>query len=206
MFSKMAAGNQGVYQDMRPHMIFAAVASAAMALAGCSGGGAGISTASVLDGAPSGATGAGVGIANTDPNARPVQVAWTAARAQRCGFLFDPVKLKTNFLASEARGGALQPQLASTEKAYDQTYTSISTRIKGEPDFCNDKKNAAIKVDLQRHLAGDFTPNLPAEKKVASGGFFDGLIIDQAPQEKLDAKSFWEDQAAKKSGAKGAQQ
>ncbi len=191
---------------MRPLVMYAAVASAALSLAGCSGGGGGISTASVLDGTPSSAAGAGVGISNTDPNARPVQVAWTAARAQRCGFLFDPVKLKTNFLASEARGGALQPQLASAEKAYDQTYASISTRIKGEPDFCNEKKNESIKVDLQRHLAGDFTPNLPVEKKVASGGFFDGLMVDQAPQEKLDAKTFWEDQAAKKSGAKGAQQ
>ena len=133
-------------------------------------------------------------------------MAWTSARAQKCGFSFDPVKLKTNFLATEARNGALQPQLASTEKAYDQSFTSISARIKGEEGYCTEKKTAAIKSDLQRHLAGDYTPKLPVEKKVASGGFLDGLIIDQAPPEKLDAKTFWDDQAAKKSGAKGAQQ
>ena len=96
--------------------------------------------------------------------------------------------------------------MAASEKAYDQTYVSISARIKGEQDFCSEKKNATIKADLQRHLGGDYTPNLPVEKKVASGGFWDGLIVDQGPQEKLDAKTFWEDQAAKKSGAKGAQQ
>ncbi len=191
---------------MRALLIVTAMASAAAALGACSSGGAGLSTASVLDGAPSGVSGEGAGISNSDPNARPVQVAWTAARAQRCGFSFDPVKLKTNFLAAEARGGALQPQLASTEKAYDQAYSSIGGRIKGEADYCSDKKTAAIKADLQRHLAGDYTPKLPVEKKVASGGFLDGLIVDQAPQEKLDAKTFWDDQAAKKSGAKGAQQ
>src|SRR5436305_2083029 len=143
---------------MRAFMNLAVISLAALAVAGCAGGNSGISTASVLDGAPSGATGEAGGIPNTDPNAKPVQVAWTAARAQRCGFNFDAAKLKANFLASEARNGALQPQLASEEMAYDKTFTSISARIKGEPDFCTEKKNASIKADLTRHLAGDFTP------------------------------------------------
>ncbi len=182
-------------------------AIAALSLAGCSNSGGGVSTASILDGAPSGATGEVAAIKNGDPNARPVQVAWTAARAQRCGFAFDPAKLKGNFLAAEARGGALQPQLAGAEKAYDQTFTKISAQIKGEADYCTDKKTAGIKADLQRHLAGDFTPNLPnsdTKKVAASGSIFDGLISDE-PAEKFDSKTFWDDIAAKKSGAKGAQ-
>ena len=191
---------------MRAFISFAAMTVTALALGGCGGGssGAGVSTASLLDGSPSGSSEVAP-IANTDPNARPVQVAWTAARAQRCGFAFDAAKLKASFLASEARGGALQPQLASGEKTYDQTYTSIAAKIKGEQDYCDSKKTASIKADLQRHLAGDFTPNLPNQnKKVASGGFLDGLITD-APPEAFDQKNFWNDQAAKKSGAKGAQ-
>ena len=191
---------------MRAFISFAAMTMTALALGGCGGGssGAGVSTASLLDGSPSGSSEVAP-IANTDPNARPVQVAWTAARAQRCGFAFDAAKLKASFLASEARGGALQPQLASGEKTYDQTYSSIAAKIKGEQDYCDSKKTASIKADLQRHLAGDFTPNLPNQnKKVASGGFFDGLISD-APPEPFDQKNFWNDQAAKKSGAKGAQ-
>ncbi len=189
---------------MRALIGVAALAISAIALGGCGGGssGVGISTASLLDGGP--APGEAGGVSNADPNARPVQVAWTAARAQRCGFNFDGAKLKANFLASEARGGALQPQLAATEQVYDKTLITISSRIKGEEDYCSERKTAAIKADLQRHLAGDFTPKLPQEKQVA-GSFLDGLIVDQGPQDPFSAKSFWEDQAAKKSGAKGAQ-
>ena len=189
---------------MRLFSTCALVAVATLAVAGCSSGGSGISTASVLDGTPSGATGEAGGIANTDPNARAIQTAWTAARAQRCGFNFDGAKLKANFLATEARNGVLQPQLVSEEKAYDQTLTTISARIKGEEDYCSEKKNAAIKADLTRHLAGDFTPNLPTGEKKVAGGFWDGLISD-APPEKFDSKNFWNDMAAKKSGAKNGQ-
>ena len=192
---------------MRFFLTVTALSLTAALITGCGGGssGSGVSTASLLDGAPSKGSGEVGAIANTDPNARPVQVAWTAARAQRCGFAFDAAKLKTNFMASEARGGALQPQLATTEKTYDQTFTTIASKIKGEAEYCGEKKTTVIKADLQRHLAGDFTPNLPqADKKVAGGGFFDGLISD-APPEKFDDKNFWNDQAAKKSGAKGAQ-
>ena len=62
-----------------------------------------------------------------------------------------------------------------------------------------------IKSDLQRHLAGNYEPNLPKEqKKVASGGFFDGLISDE-PVDTFNSKTFWADQAARKDGAKSAQ-
>lgn len=189
---------------MRALSGIAVLAISAIVLGGCGGGssGAGISTASLLDGAPK--PGEAGGVTNTDPNARPVQVAWTAARAQRCGFNFDAAKLKANFLASEARNGALQPQLAQTEQVYDKTLLTISAKIRGEEDYCSERKSAAIKTDLQRHLAGDFTPKLPEEKKV-SGGLWDGLLVDNGPEEAFNSKSFWEDQAAKKSGAKGAQ-
>lgn len=189
---------------MRALIGIAVLAISSVVLGGCGGGssGAGISTASLLDGAP--APGEAGGVTNSDPNARPVQVAWTAARAQRCGFNFDAAKLKSNFLAAEARNGALQPQLATTEKVYDKTLITISSQIKGQEDYCSERKAAAIKADLQRHLAGDFTPKLPQEKQVA-GSFLDGLIVDQGPEEAFNSKTFWEDQAAKKSGAKGAQ-
>jgi hypothetical protein len=45
---------------------------------------------------------------------------------------------------------------------------------------------------------------LPQEKKVAGGGFFDGLVSD-APPQKFDAKNYWSEQMAKRDGAKGAQ-
>ena len=191
---------------MRANLMAAAgLAFAALGLGGCGGGNSGISTASVLDGAPSGATGEAAILKNDDPNARSVQVGWTSARAQRCGFVFDAAKLKANFLAAEAARGTGPGTSTNPEKAYDQAVTSISAKIKAEPDYCTRTKSAEIKTDLQRHLAGNYDANLPNQnKKVASGGILDGLISDE-PTKPFDQKNFWEDQEAKRSGAKGAQ-
>jgi len=195
---------------MRPLSIAVVSGLAMMAatLSGCGSdnGASGISTASLLDG-KSGTVSAGNGevaaIRNDDPSAKPVQVAWTSARAQRCGFNFDPAKLKANYLASEARAGAPPAQMAAIEKAYDSALVNVSANIKGDPNYCTEKKSATIKSDLQRHLAGDYAPNLPQQKKVAEG-FWDGLKSDEPP-EAFDAKNFWADQLAKQNGAKGAQ-
>ena len=192
-----------------PKLALAGLTIVATALAGCTnsgGSGAGISTASILDGNPAAAAGEAPQIRNDDPMARSMQVAWTSARAQRCGFSFDAVKLKANYLASEARGGAQPATMASYEKSYDQTFTNTATRIKGEEGYCSDKKSATIKSELQRHLAGNYDPRLPeASKKVAGGGgFFEGLISDEAP-DRFDQKNFWKDLEAKKNGQKSAQ-
>src|SRR5262245_39148282 len=83
-------------------------------VAGCSGGASGL-----LGGSASAAPdGAGASLNNDDPAARPVAVAWTAARAQRCGFFFDPTKLKSSYLRYEARQSNPE-QLAKAEKSYD---------------------------------------------------------------------------------------
>ena len=180
-------------------------AGIAVSVGGCSGGGNGISTSSVLDGAQQAGATTEVGpIKPEDPKARVVQVAWTAARAQRCGFIFDPAKLKANFLAAEATRTGPTGAGAATEKVYDQTFASISVKIKADPDYCSKSKNGAIKADLQRHLAGNYDPNFPQEKKVASSGFFDGLVSDDTP-DKFNGKTFWDDMKAKKDGAKSAQ-
>jgi hypothetical protein len=186
-----------------------ALVLASALLGGCnsSNPASGISTASLLDGksgAGSGETPNLTNIKPDDPKAKAVQVAWTAARAQKCGYNFDAAKLKASYLASEARAGAAQPQVAEFDKTYDTTFATVSTNIKADDTYCNERKTATIKADLQRHLAGNYTPNLPQEKKVASGGFLDGLISD-APPEKFDSKNFWNDQIAKRDGAKGAQ-
>src|SRR5512145_1854197 len=60
--------------------------AAAVVCAGCSG-------ASGLFGTSAAADGPGT-MNNDNPIARPIAVAWTSARAQRCGFFFDPAKLR----------------------------------------------------------------------------------------------------------------
>jgi hypothetical protein len=163
---------------------------AAAALAGgCSGGVSGL-----LGGAPAAADAPG-SVKNEDPLARPVAVAWTSARAQRCGFYFDPAKLRSSYLAYEAR----QPgaDLARAEKTYDSTFKTIHEKVAADPDYCTNSKSAEIKKDLTRHLAGDFTPHFPKPSAAESCGLFCGAdTSDQA----WDAKKFWAEQDKKNSG------
>jgi hypothetical protein len=93
-----------------------------------------------------------------DPLARPIQVAWTSARASQCGFMFDPVKLKADFMAEEARRGLDQNQLQRTSEAYDYTRDSVMDTIKHDSNYCTKERNDAIRADLRRYIAGDYTP------------------------------------------------
>jgi hypothetical protein len=134
--------------------------------AGCGSGASGLTTASVAGDSP--------GITNEDPLARPIQVAWTSARAQRCGFNFDTTKMRTTYLGYEQRQGAAGEQLAKIQASYDSTFKTISGKVSSDPDYCTDKRSNLIKADLQRHLAGDYAPNLPKAKvEKQCGGLFD---------------------------------
>jgi hypothetical protein len=93
-----------------------------------------------------------------DPLARPIQVAWTSARATHCGFMFDPVKLKADFMAEESRRGVDPYQLQRYAEAYDYTRESVMYTIKADANYCNKERNDAIRADLKRYLAGDYTP------------------------------------------------
>lgn len=156
--------------------------------AGCGSNAGGLTTGSAATGDAPG------GFSNEDPRARPVAVAWTAARAKRCGFFFDPAKLRTAYLAYEARQGAAGEPFMKIERSYDSTFKNISDRISGEADYCSDKKGIEIKADLQRHLAGDFTPNFPKPKVAESCGFFG--CGSGASDEPFSSKDFWKKQDA----------
>lgn len=127
------------------------------------------------------------GVTNESPMARPASVAWTSARAKRCGFFFDPEKLRASYLAFEGR----QPgqDLARVQSTYDSTYKLILSTVSGDANYCDDIRSQSIKAELARHLGGDFSPNLPKPKMVADCGFF-GCAN---PQEKLDSKKFYRD-------------
>ena len=93
-----------------------------------------------------------------DPLARPIQVGWTSARASYCGFVFNPDQLRADFLASEARSGVPPEQMSKIEHAYDYTRESVLSSIKDDPGYCNKERTAAIRRDLNRYLAGDYSP------------------------------------------------
>lgn len=157
--------------------------------AGCGGGASGLTTGATQPAdAPAG------GLSNEHPMARPISVAWTSARAKRCGFYFDPAKLQASYLAYEAQQGAAGDQLAKIQSSYDSTFNTIAARINGDPDYCTDRKGADIKADLQRHLAGNFTPNLPQAKADTACGFFGCTASPSSSDKAFDSKDFWKKQ------------
>jgi hypothetical protein len=178
---------------------------AALVTSGCSGSGgsAGLTTSAILDGNGAGAalTGDTPVVAADDPLARPIQVGWTVARAQKCGFNFDAPKMRMSFLASEAQRGVTGDALAKVEKSFDHTAATVRANISENADYCTDARSAQIKSDLQRHLAGDYAPKLQdPKKKVASGGFFEGWGYSEP--DKFDSKTIWKDLQDKKDGIK----
>jgi len=126
--------------------------------------------------------------AKPDPLARPVQVGWVSARATKCGFYFDPAKLKQQYLAAEAATGMPLDQLRKLDLTYEYSRKSTALKIAGVDGYCTDARTKAIRTDLQRHLAGDFTPT-PRPKKPKDSGtnwLFD--LGDSAP-EKFDTEA-----------------
>jgi hypothetical protein len=97
-------------------------------------------------------------VALNDPLARPTQVAWTSARASHCGFVFNPAQLRASYMAAEMQAGNTPEQMQKIEHAYDYTLQSVTATIKDDFRYCNDARTAAIKKDLNRYLAGDYTP------------------------------------------------
>lgn len=94
-----------------------------------------------------------------DPMSRTLQVARIAARAQRCGFNFDPQRLKSNFMASEgAQPGADAAELGKLDHIYDSAFNGTLKATSKTEDYCTELRSAHIKAELGRHLAGDFTP------------------------------------------------
>jgi hypothetical protein len=144
-----------------------AALAAVLVLGACSSGSA-VTTNSLLGGGETKAAAPATTPATiTD---RVVHVGTTAARAQRCGFVFDAAMLRQDYLAYEARLGGTPEQLAKAEKSYDYTLASITKAISGNADYCSEEQTAIIKRDLTKALTGDFS--LPA-KQASKGWWFE---------------------------------
>ena len=126
-------------------------------------------TAAAADGAPA--------VKPEDPAARPVNVAWTSARAAKCGFYFDPAKLRQSFLTSQVADGVKGEQLAKVQQSYDTSFARVAKALAGQDTYCDEQQVAEIKSNLNRHLAGDFStaakPTKVAQKEGALDWFLD---------------------------------
>jgi len=134
-------------------------------------------------------------VTKADTLSRPLAVAWTSARAKRCGFAFDPAKLRTLYLAYEAKQGAADDAYARIEKAYDTSYRLMLEKISSDPNYCTEQKQRQIKGDLERHLIGDYSPNLPPRKVAAACKSWFGCGSNAA-DEPFDSNKFWREKAS----------
>jgi hypothetical protein len=145
------------------------VAVSTAALGGCGASLPSLSTGSLLGGQSKAAQ------ENANPNdplTRTMDVAATSARAIKCGYNFDPAKLKNQFLSSET--AASPPDAPKLTQVYDTAFNGVSKALaeKGA-DYCSPLKVAKIKLALTRHLAGDYTPS-PPEPAEDGGGILSG--------------------------------
>ena len=155
---------------------------AALPLAGCSS----------LSGLTTGSLGGGGGgearpatpqapMVVTDPLRRAIKVAETSARAERCGYHFDPTRLRTAYLATEVQQNALDA--AATGKltsTYDLARRVTLHETTSDQGYCTSARTAQIKAALNRHLAGDFVVVDDPKKK--DEGLFGALASDTSNQ------------------------
>ena len=163
-------------------------------LAACSGPGGSSSsliTGSIFSSAPKtpAAADGAPAVKPEDPAARPVNVAWTSARAARCGFYFDPAKLRQSFLTSQIADGVKGDQLTKAQQSYDTSFARVSKALAGQETYCDEQQVAEIKANLNRHLAGDFSTAKPT-KVVQQAGAFDWLT-DGGQKTKMDANEIF---------------
>ena len=159
-----------------------------LALAACGDSAKSLLTGSIMTGKKTKASAPSP--AKSDPLARPVQVGWVSARASRCGFYFDPAKLKQQYLAAEAATGMPLDQLRRLELTYDYSLKSTAIKIAKVEDYCTERRAKLIRKDLQRHLAGDYTPRTAPKKNKDDGGLLSLLDVEDSVPEKFDPEAF----------------
>lgn len=87
---------------------------------------------------------------------RPTRVGWTSARASRCGFVFDPARLRASYLSYEQSAGNSPKQMQKIQEAYDYALESVASEANKDPNYCTRQRVDEIRADLNRYLAGDF--------------------------------------------------
>jgi hypothetical protein len=150
------------------------VALAAACLGGCGASLPKLTTGSLFGG---GAKAANAIDRDNDPVTRTMDVAATSARAIKCGYNFDPAKLKSNFLATQTANAP--GDLPKLTEIYDKSFNGVSKALAEKPDYCTAEKTAKIKLALNRHLAGDYTPSPP--EPVEDDSLFGGWGKESSP-------------------------
>lgn len=143
----------------------------AVLLAGCSGNSS-LTTGSLFGDSAKPAVAAAPAPPPNEPTTRAFQVGTVSARAVKCGFNFDPAKLKANYLASEAKLGATPADMAKIEKIFGIAFNGVAKAVADTSEYCTEAKTKVVKADLTRHLAGDYSPSAQKPAPVEDDGLF----------------------------------
>jgi len=109
-------------------------------------------------------------VAQNDSVSRALDVGANSARAIKCGYNFDPAKLRGQFLSFETTANAADA--GKLAQIYDTAFNGVSKAVATKrDDYCTADKTAAIKEALNRHLAGDYTPTPPKPVEEEDGYF-----------------------------------
>jgi hypothetical protein len=164
-------------------LVFGCLVVGSSALGACSGNQtlSNLSTGSLFGGAapPAEAQAATPAVAAapvaapSTPTDRAFQVGSVTARATKCGYNFDPARIKANYVAYETSLGATPDDVTKIEKIYTVAFNGVTKAAATEENYCSEKKTKEIKADLTKLLAGDYTPT---PRKVAAAEEDQGLF------------------------------
>jgi hypothetical protein len=164
------------------------LAGSAAAISGC-GSGSSLTTGSLIGGPAASQPQGPKPVTASD---RALYVASNVARAQRCGFYFDPEQVKAGFLASEQQSGAAPDAMQKITREYDFTRQTVLAAAVKDETYCTEGRTREIKAALSRQLAGDFNP--PQKRQDVNIGLFehqkrerpfDGNKVFEASQKKI---------------------
>jgi hypothetical protein len=119
-----------------------------------------------------------------------MDVGSTSARAVKCGYNFDPAKLKSQYITAETANDPADADKIA--KVYDATFNGVSKAISTKgAEYCSKEKTARIKEALNRHLAGDYTPS-PPEPVEQEEGLFGNMSSNSSSSEGVNVKQVFE--------------
>lgn len=102
---------------------------------------------------------------------RAVHTGATIARAQRCGFFFDPDQLRANYIATETQAGTPPDMVQRSAQELDRTRQALTTVIAKDDSYCTEGRAREVKAALAKQLAGDFTP--PQARQAVNVGWWE---------------------------------
>lgn len=127
-----------------------------------------------------------------EPTERALHSAAISARAAKCGYNFDPNRLRDAYLASEASAGASPEQMTKLGQSYDFTRATVSKQISNAEEYCTDDRTNGVSAALSKQLAGDFrAPKKPPLPK--SVGWWDSGV----PAKPMDKEAVFNPQTIK---------